>query len=96
MAKWNRTDIAVCEEAEGLGLPLLVGEHKEAVELARGCAVLDTPHVGEAHSEGVEMLGLEVLHTADEKGALGSDLLELGIVRPELVAHVIALVKGHL
>ena len=34
--------------------------------VARRGAMLHAAHVGEAHREGLQVLGLEVLHTADE------------------------------
>ena len=96
MAEWDCAHVAVGEQAEGLRLPLLICEHEQAVELAGCSPVLHTAHVRKAHRKGLQMLGLEVLHAADEQRALRATGLKLGVVRPELITHVVALVEGHL
>ena len=96
VTEWDGAHVAVRKEPQGLSLTLLISEHEEAVELARGGTVLDAAHVGKAHGERLEVLRLEVLHAADEKSALRSAVLEFGVVAPELVAHVVALIQRHL
>ena len=81
-----RAHVAVCEQPQCLRLPLLIGEHEEAVKLAGGGSVLDAPHVGKAHRERLQVLRLKVQHAADEQRTLRAARLELGVVAPELVA----------
>ena len=35
----------------------------------------DSPHIGEAHCERLQVLGLQMLHAADEQRALGAATL---------------------
>ena len=92
MAERNSTYVAVGEEAQGLRLPLLVSEHEETIKLTCARAVLHATHVGEAHCEALEVLRLEVLNATNKQSTLCAASLKLGVVRPELITHVVALV----
>jgi hypothetical protein len=96
MAKWDGAHVAVGEQAQRLRLALFIREHEETIELSSSAAMLDAAHVGKAHCKRLQMVRLQVLNAADEEGTLSTARLKLRVVRPKLIAHVVALVQGHL
>ena len=58
--------------------------------------MLHAAHVGKAHSERLQVLRLQLRNASNEKRTLCAARLELGVIAPELVAHVVALVERHL
>mmetsp|Transcript_19994 Transcript_19994/g.52588 ORF Transcript_19994/g.52588 Transcript_19994/m.52588 type:complete len:219 (-) Transcript_19994:310-966(-) len=92
----NGANVAIREQPKRLCLPLLVGEHEQPVELVERRTVFHAAHASETHRERLQVLGLQVLHTADKQSALRTARLEFRVVLPEFVAHMIALVQCHL
>jgi len=96
VSEWNGADVAIRQQPEGLRLPLLISGHEQAIELDKRAAMFDATHFRKAQRERLQMFGLEVVHAANQKRTLRPARLKFFVVRPELVAHVIALVQRHL